>query len=190
MDFWEIYDKHYFSVKRFILRMVGDAWAAEDLTQDTFIKVSKNLNQLEDSSKFRAWVFRIARNLCIDYFRSPSRRKEKKEAICEIREAIEPVAQAELEQHEMSRCVQDKIQLLPEPLRAAIALSDTMEMSYREIADILEITVSNAKVRVHRARKALKEILERDCTFEHDERNVMVCLPIPITAMGSQKPFS
>jgi RNA polymerase sigma-70 factor (ECF subfamily) len=188
MDFWEIYDENYLPVKRFILRMVGDAWAAEDLTQDAFIKVKKNLNGLKDDLKLRPWIFRIARNRCLDYFRSQSTQRGNKEAPYGIGEAVEPVAQAGLEQHEMSKCVQDKIQLLPEPLRVVMVLSDTLEFSHREIADILEITVGNVKVRLHRARKSLKEILERDCTFEHDERNVMICLPGPIAHIIQKKP--
>ncbi len=58
-----------------------------------------------------------------------------------------------------------------------MVLSDTMEMTHQEMADILDITVNNVKVRVHRARKTFKKILEEECTFEHDERSVMVCEP-------------
>jgi hypothetical protein len=53
-----------------------------------------------------------------------------------------------------------------------------MEFSHQEIADILGITVKNVKVRLHRARKKLKSILEQKCSFERDERNVLVCLPV------------
>ena len=102
-----------------------------------------------------------------------------------LKASIEPIAQVQLEQHQMSRCVQDKIHLLPEPLRVVLVLFDTMELSHQEIADILGIRAGNVKVRLHRARNALKEILERDCNFEHDERNVMVCLPKSMT--GSLK---
>jgi RNA polymerase sigma-70 factor (ECF subfamily) len=188
MDFWEIYDRNYLPVKRIILRMVGDTWAAEDLTQDTFIKVKENLPGLKDGLKLKPWIYRIARNRCIDYFRSQSTQRGNKEASCGIGEAVAPSAQMGLEQHEMSKCVQDKIQLLPEPLRVALVLSDTMELSHQEIADILEITVGNVKVRLHRARKALKEILERECTFEHDERHVMVCLPKALSHIIEKKP--
>ncbi|MCP4668989.1 MAG: RNA polymerase sigma factor [Deltaproteobacteria bacterium] len=188
MDFREIYDNHYLPVKRFISGMVGDAWAAEDLTQDAFIKIKENLDGLKDDVKLRPWIFRIARNLCLDHFRRQATKKEKsQEGPRGKGEAVEPVAQAGLERHEMSTCVQDKIQLLPEALRSALVLSDTMELRHQEIADILEIKVGNVKVRLHRARKALKEILECNCTFEHDERNVMVCLPKPITHI-QQKP--
>ncbi len=181
MEFSEMYNTFYPPMKRFIAGMVADEWAAEDLSQETFLTVKEKVNGLRDDSKLKAWVFRIARNRCLDYFRSQAIQKVKGEARDHIEEAIELAARVGLEQHEMSRCVQDRILQVPEPLRAALVLFDTMEMSHREIADILEISVGNVKVRLHRARKALKAILERDCDFEHDERNVMVCLPKALT---------
>ncbi|MEE9421092.1 MAG: sigma-70 family RNA polymerase sigma factor, partial [Desulfatiglandaceae bacterium] len=68
MDFWEIYDLYYGPVRTFVAKMVGDEWMADDLTQDTFIKVQENLNGLKDDSKLMPWIFRIARNRCLDYF--------------------------------------------------------------------------------------------------------------------------
>jgi RNA polymerase sigma-70 factor (ECF subfamily) len=177
MDFWEIYEIHYRPVRRFISKMVRDEWAADDLTQDTFLKVQEKLRDLRDSSKLRPWIFQIARNRCLDYFRSRPGQDSRQEPTQELKESIEPIAQVQLEQYQMSRCVQDKIHLLPEPLRVVLVLFDTMGLSHQEIADILGIRVGNVKVRLHRARNALREILERDCSFEHDERNVMVCLP-------------
>ena len=87
------------------------------------------------------------------------------------------LVQIQLEQKEMSDCVQDKIHLLPESQRSVLVLSDTMDLSRQEIADILGIKVGNVKVRLHRARRAFKEILENECSFAQDERNVMVCEP-------------
>jgi RNA polymerase sigma-70 factor (ECF subfamily) len=77
----------------------------------------------------------------------------------------------------MGECVQNQINLLPESLRTVLVLSDIMEFSHREIADISGITAKNVKVRLHRARKKLKSILEERCSFERDERNVLVCTP-------------
>ena len=75
------------------------------------------------------------------------------------------------------QCVQVEIDRLPESLRTVLFLSDVMEFSHREIAEVVGITVENVKVRLHRARKKLKELLEQKCTFETDERNVLVCEP-------------
>ncbi len=177
MDFWEIYDLHYGPVKTFISKMIGDQWIADDLTQDTFIKVQKNLGDLKDESRLTSWIYRIARNRSLDYFRSRATKNNEQVLTAGLQKSIEPVVQLQIEQNQMSRCVQDKIYLLPESLQVALVLSDTMEMTHQEMADILDITVNNVKVRVHRARKTFKKILEEECTFEHDERSVMVCEP-------------
>lgn len=72
MDFWDIYDKHYKRVRKFIYVLVQDEWVADDLIQETFIKVQKNLHQLREESKLSSWIFRIAYNLCQDHFRKIS----------------------------------------------------------------------------------------------------------------------
>ena len=76
-----------------------------------------------------------------------------------------PDIQKELEQRQMGECVQNQINLLPESLRTVLLLFDIMEFSHQEIADILGITVKNVKVRLHRARKKLKTILEEKCSL-------------------------
>ncbi len=185
MEFWDTYDQYYAKVRRFILALVKDEWVADDLIQETFIRVQQNVESLRDASKLSSWIFRIAHNLCQDHFRQlkTSRREESidheeaeglKEALVQEGRDI----QKELEQGQMGECVQDQISLLPESLRAVLVLFDIMEFTHQEIADILGITVDNVKVRLHRARKRLKPILEEKCSFERDERNVLVCLPI------------
>jgi RNA polymerase sigma-70 factor (ECF subfamily) len=178
MDFYAIYDQYYERVRKFILASVRDGWVADDLVQETFMRIQQNLESLRDSSKVSSWVFRIAINLCQDHFRSL---KKQPFSECEVREQAdalrETLIQKELEQGEMGQCVRDQIVLLPESLRTVIVLSDMMEFTHREIAEVLGITVENAKVRLHRARKRLKLILQEKCSFEVDERNVLICEP-------------
>ena len=77
----------------------------------------------------------------------------------------------------MSICVQNQMLLLPENYRTVIWLFDVLGFSLKEIADILGLSVENVKVRLHRARKQFKSILRQKCSFEKDERNVLVCDP-------------
>jgi RNA polymerase sigma-70 factor (ECF subfamily) len=184
MEFWDIYDQYYAKVRKFILSLVKDEWVADDLIQETFLKIQNNLKSLKDPSKLSPWIFRIAYNLCQDHFRrlKISHREERidQEEMEDFKEALiqkESDIQKELEQRQMGECVQNQINLLPESLRAVLVLFDIMEFKHQEIADILGITVKNVKVRLHRARKKLKPILEEKCTFEMDERNVLVCSP-------------
>lgn len=178
MNFWEIYDQYYFRVKRVILGLVRDEWVADDLTQETFVRVQGHLDDLKDPAKLSSWIFRIAYNLCQDHFREAGKSVIVDGAEEQEMETLEEDSvQKEFEQHQMSECVQIEIDRLPESLRTVLFLSDVMEFSQREIAEVVGITVENVKVRLHRARKKLKELLEQKCTFETDERNVLVCEP-------------
>jgi len=81
MDFWDIYYDYYERVKRFIFALVKDGWVADDLVQETFIKVQKNLNQLRDDSKLSSWIFKIANNLCHDHFRKTSQSSKREQVL-------------------------------------------------------------------------------------------------------------
>jgi RNA polymerase sigma-70 factor (ECF subfamily) len=181
MDFWEIHDQYYPRVRGFILSLVRDESLADDLVQETFIRIQQNQERLRDPSKMSSWIFRNAYNLCQDHFRKRKESSLDENGIKEKTGDSEEVGiEKEMEQRQMGECVQDKVNLLPEPLRAVIILFDTMDLSHQEIAESLGITVENVKVRLHRARTKLKAILEEECTFEVDERNVLVCDRIEI----------
>jgi RNA polymerase sigma-70 factor (ECF subfamily) len=177
MNFLEIHDQFYQRVRKFILASVRDESAADDLVQEAFMKIHENLDSVRDTSKVSSWVFRIAHNACYDYFRA-----RKKTSHNQVHEGLvdlqETPLQKRMEQDEMSRCVQGQLNLLPESLRSVLIFSDIMELNHEEIADILGLTVENVKVRLHRARKKFNAILENKCTFELDERNVLVCEPV------------
>ena len=179
MNFWDIYYAYHEKVRKFSVSFVKNEWVAEDITQDTFEKVQGSLDQLKDPAKLSAWIYRIAYNLCQDYFRQMQKEIRKGRALAahvQIQSAMPP--DRKLEQHQMNQCVQDKVRLLPESLRSVLIMYDVMEFRQKEIAAILEITTGNVKTRLHRARRKLKDILERECRFEKDERNVLICEPV------------
>ncbi|HYA41088.1 MAG TPA: RNA polymerase sigma factor [Syntrophobacteraceae bacterium] len=179
MEFFEVYDQYYGRVRKFIAAWVRDDWAADDLTQETFIRAEKNLDTLRDESKISSWLFSIAHNICQDHFRSLQRTSSKECEISEAKEVFrEAIVQKKLEQGEMSACVQNVVRTLPESYRDVIMLFDIAELSHRQIAEILDTTIENVKVRLHRARKELRALLEKKCTFEVDERDVLVCDPL------------
>ncbi len=178
MDFWEIYDQHYFRVKKLTMALLRDEWVAEDLTQETFVRVQDHLTYLKDPANLSSWIFRIAYNLCQDHFRKKWMLIIGDDSDQVERESAEENSlQKMFEQRQMGACVQEEIDRLPDSLRTVIILSDMVEFNHREIADLLGTTVQNAKVRLHRARKRLKALLEQKCKFETDERSVFVCEP-------------
>ncbi|MCB2225887.1 MAG: sigma-70 family RNA polymerase sigma factor [Desulfarculaceae bacterium] len=178
-DFREVYHRYYQPVRSFIAAMVRDQWAADDLAQETFLSAEQNLASLKEPGKLKPWLYRIARNKSLDHFRRvAASREQADERAGEGADPEQHLVQLQLERGEMSSCVREKIDKLPEAYRTVLILFDLAGMSHQEVAEVLEEKEGTVKVRLHRARKALKEILARECAFEMDERNVLVCLPV------------
>jgi len=176
MELLELNDRYYGRVKSFIIRLVNDEWVADDLIQETFIRVHRSIDSVRDPSKVSAWIFRIAYNLCQDHFKSLKKDYHDIETARRAPGILpEMSAHKELEQFQMGTCVQEQINVLPEMQRIVLILYDLLGFNHNEIAKMLDITAANAKVRLHRARKNLKSILKEKCIFEMDERNVLVC---------------
>jgi len=178
MDLFALHNQYYHRVRKFILASVRNESLADDLIQETFIRIQENLNTVRDPEKISSWIFRIAYHLCQDHFRNLKKSSTQEEIHDGLVNIEETPIQKKLEQGEMSQCVQDKLSLLPEAQRSVIIFADIMDLSHQEMADILGLTVENVKVKLHRARKKFKAILEKECTFEVDERSVLVCEPV------------
>jgi len=179
MHLMQIYDEYYQPIRRFILNTVRNEWVADDLVQETFIRINNNLAKLRDASRLKSWAFRIAYNLCQDYFRSRGKSAPRDDEVVseEPGSAAVLTTQKKLEQFQMRQCVFGLVNHLPESLRIVLILSDIDEFSQQEIAEITGLTVANVKTRLHRARNKLKGLLEEHCVFEVDERNVLTCQP-------------
>jgi RNA polymerase sigma-70 factor, ECF subfamily len=172
VDFYEIYDLYYDRIKHFILGSVRNHWVADDLVQETFIRVLQNFSQVRDQTKLSSWIFRIAANLCHDYFRGNSKTMVLfEDNLNELSDEIS--LEKEVERYQISLMVQDLIKLLPEPMRQVIFLCDIKQESYQEVADSLGISLENVKIRLHRARKQLKAIVEKKGQIE---KEVRMCL--------------
>ncbi|HET9232772.1 MAG TPA: RNA polymerase sigma factor [Candidatus Eisenbacteria bacterium] len=147
-------------------RSVRDRAVAEELTQDVFIKAFRSLGTFRGESRFSTWLYRIAVNLCHDQRESLSARNRSRETSLEELEpapadSAAPAGQPDqvLEASEMASSFQTGLDLLEPKYRDAFLLRHGEDRSYEEISEILGITVSNAKVRVHRAREMLLDVL-------------------------------
>jgi len=174
----DILKENYQNVLSFIYHVTKDRYLAEDITQETFIKALKNIHTFRNESSLSVWLNKIGYNLFLD--------DKRKRVILSSSTDISPKLIADnslalkVEQKIMSDCVQSKLLLLTETYRAPLFL-DINGYSNLEIADILNCTLENAKIRLHRARKKMKEILGKDCNLYHDERNVLCCSHKKIT---------
>lgn len=186
MDILTLYDENYQKVRKFILTLTRDEWVADDLIQETFIRVQKNMNTIKEKEKIVSWIFKVAYNLCMDHLKQ--RKKEPQTSAETEKVSIQIPLMRQIEQQQMGACIKDKMSRLPESMRIIIDLYDIMEFSHHEIAQILSISEENSKVKLHRARKKLKAILSKECSLTHDHRNVYVCEPVHPATEKTIKP--
>lgn len=177
-------ERYRASIYRYILRLVGDPHRADDLTQETFLRVHGRLADLKDRAALEAWLYRIATNLCYDRFRQREHRTPpvplvalggEEGGILSDEAALRP--DQLLERSDMSDCVLRFLSGLPDPQREVLLLHDLQGFTGPEIAERLGLTLHNVKIRLHRARVRLREALSEGCDFERDDRGVYVCEP-------------
>jgi RNA polymerase sigma-70 factor, ECF subfamily len=160
----------------YLRRYVGNASLAEDLLQETLIRMEKGLAGFEQRSSLKTWAFAIASRVATDYFRKPENRLD----IVDIDEAGEvPDAAPQIGERlviaEMSACVRQVIDSLPVDYRTALVLHDLEGLSAEQVAGICGCSTALAKIRIYRARARLKQKLEHRCNFQRDVDGIFRC---------------
>ncbi len=159
----KIWYEYHARLRSFIKSKVIDDTATDDTLQNVFLKMHTGLASLQDKTKLKSWLYQIARNAIIDYFRSRKPTVEVPEWLPQPEtDSGEKVAQ------ELSKCLQPMIQLLPENYREAIILSELHGLTQKEVAQVQGISISGAKSRVQRGRVLLKNMLAECCRLEFD----------------------
>ncbi|RKU32531.1 RNA polymerase subunit sigma-24 [Candidatus Poribacteria bacterium] len=161
----------------FIARLLGDPDSAEDLAQETFVRMFKAIKRYKSgAAKFSTWMYHIASNLCKNELRNRGRRgrffvdsvtTESSSGPEPIEEDLIAAAPAhvslqpgnQLEQKEREHAVQSAISELPERYRLPLILRDLQELSYEEISETLTLPLGTTKSRINRARLMLKDKL-------------------------------
>lgn len=163
--FRELVEKHQNAVIGTVAKMLGNASEAEDIAQQAFLRVWKNARRYRPDAKFTTYLFTITRNLVFNETRRKSRKKEvssdeREENSNQLVEA-NPDRQpdAEVLQAELQGAVDAAIASLPESQRMAVVLRRYEQLSYEEIAEVLELSVSAVKSLLFRARSNLREAL-------------------------------
>ncbi|MBT8372978.1 MAG: RNA polymerase sigma factor [Deltaproteobacteria bacterium] len=178
-------DKFHDLVKRyeqrlynFSLRMCRDSSDAEDMIQDTFLNVFRYLKDFRYETKFKNWLYKVAASTCIKKRRKSKFAPEKELSLDEFR----PTNEAEVADHvpewalmpldkilneELASMINQQILSLPKKYRLVIVLRDVEGFNTAETAQILNLSPSNVKVRLHRARLFLREKLKG--YFEDDQ---------------------
>jgi RNA polymerase sigma-70 factor (ECF subfamily) len=161
---------------RYLGRYVGDPDLAEDLLQETLLRISRGLPGFAGRAELKTWAFSIATRVAADHFRKPANRA----AVIDMAESPAlPDAERSVEQRlvidEMNACVRRVIDSLPEDYRAALVLHDLEGLTAAQTAEICGCALPTAKIRIHRARVRLAEALQRECEFYRDSEGVLRC---------------
>ena len=168
--FEALVEKYKQPVLNVLYRTLQDATEAEDLAQNVFIQVHKSAHRYQVTAKFSTWLFTIARNLALNEIRRRSRHRaesldqpasEDEHASPRQYEDVKTTQPHDLAlRRELEAKVDQAIGALPEKQRTALLLCREEELSYEEIAKVIDCTLSATKSLIHRARETLKEQLK------------------------------
>jgi RNA polymerase sigma-70 factor (ECF subfamily) len=162
-------------VFQYSLLMCGHREDAEEVAQDTLLKVFENFDQLQDARNVRAWVFRIAKNACLIKRRksvfAPKTELSLEDYVPKVEDDgsglrmqiadWSKVPDSQMLQTQLKEILTAAIQELPEIYRAVLLLRDVEELSTEETAQILDVSIDVVKTRLHRARLAIRQKLDR-----------------------------
>jgi RNA polymerase sigma-70 factor, ECF subfamily len=166
--FEELVDMYQDKIYHLAYRMLNFSSEAEDVVQDTFLRVYMNMDRYDENQKFSTWIYRIATNLCIDRLR---KRKPNYSLDAEMPDgegadwySLLPSNQDTPEEEIVLSETQDQIRkaisTLPEKYKSVVILRYLHDMSLQEIGDVLGMPVTTVKTRVHRGREYLRKKLE------------------------------
>lgn len=179
---------------RYSWLMCGQPDDAEEVAQDTLLKVFENFDQLRDPERVRPWVFRIARNACLMQRRRSVFAPSHELSLEDLPPAAElagldPPPEGQFLRAELRAVIDRVVSELPPVYRAVVLLRDLEELTTEETAQILDLSVDVVKTRLHRGRAAMRQKLDcylnNHCLEEQPSPN-----PSPLTARERQELFS
>jgi len=169
------------NLRAFISRRVRNQADVDDLVQRVLLQIVKGLGTLRDAERLHAWVYRAARNVIVDYYRSSAVRHEVASGdAADLASADGADGQARFDEdegtalRELAACMTPMIRQLPPTYREAIMLADLEGVNQADAAERAGVSLSGMKSRIQRGRKQLKAVLEDCCRVELDRRGAIV----------------
>jgi RNA polymerase sigma-70 factor (ECF subfamily) len=155
--FAELIKRHKDKVRNIIYLTLTNSDLVDDIAQEVFITIYKNLKNFRFESQFTTWIYRITINKCKDHLRKKNIRK----IFLPIKDDDEePVFETVNEDSDIKQIVRNAIAALPDKLRIPIVLKDLEGFSYQEIAESMQCEIGTVKSRIFRGREALKKMLQ------------------------------
>ena len=168
-------------IYRYVLSLVHNPAEAEDLTQDAFLRAYAHRDSLRDPNAVRGWLYRIATRVCLDRLRQrrvpASLDGEEGAPPADSVASPSPSALEIAEREETGACVQRCLDFLSDSYRAVILLHEAHSLTAAEIAELLGESVGTVKIRLHRARRKLQEIMQIGCAVSESKNGVPCCEP-------------
>ncbi len=156
LAFEELMVRYESRLVNFLNRYTGSLQTAENLTQETFLRIYKTRMAYEPTAKFKTYLYRIATNLAIDEFRKGQRRKEELKEDFSDKASDNPDPHNLAEQSERAKKVRESVMKLDEKHRSVLVMKWFEGLRYEQIAKILGVSVGTVKSRVHYALKKLE----------------------------------
>ncbi len=150
-----LFDRYHRRIFNFLVRMMADRMAAEDVTQNVFLRMLKYRNSYNPELKFQTWIYQVARNAFADYYQQQKQSKAVSVTIEKMEN--EPDIENALQQEETEKRLIRALAQVPDGYRELIVLTRFQHLKYEEVARLMDMTVANVKVKVHRAIGQLRE---------------------------------
>jgi RNA polymerase sigma-70 factor (ECF subfamily) len=175
-----LFDRHHRPLFDFFVRMTGIRTVADDLVQDVFFRILKYRKTFRDESSFRAWMFHIARNARIDYYRSHQSEPILGDDDAGNVQSSTPLPGQQLEHRQQALLLERAMFNLSPEKREVLILSRYQDMKYEQIAELMSCEVGTVKTRVHRALKELRDTFlelsseKPSCNVKKSENNLRI----------------
>ena len=195
----ELWQLMHDGLRAFIAKRVNDQGHVDDILQDVFVRVQRQIDSVNDPGRIVSWIYQVTRNAIIDHYRKPGRHREipaglsdEIERLDEIRTIPELAPQGEAGElrTELAACLRPMIERLSPDYRDAITLVEIDGLTQQAAAKQMGMSLSGMKSRVQRGRAWLKQMLDDCCVIQLDRRRAVVDYDVRDTGCDSCKPSS
>jgi RNA polymerase sigma-70 factor (ECF subfamily) len=171
-----LWDAFHQRLRSFVARRIENPADVDDIVQDIFVRIHERIDSVEHDERVPAWIYQIARNSIVDYYRAPRRRRERFGADAEINgvHAEDGDFDDASAVEELAQCLTPLLDRLTPAYRAALELTEFDGLTQREAAAAQQISVSGLKSRVQRGRRQLHDLLRACCEIELDQRGGVI----------------
>lgn len=151
-----LFDRYHKRIYNFLARMAMDRILAEDLTQNVFLRMIRYRTSYREGAKFQSWIYQVARNVFADYYQSNKSRFSNYVDVEKVEDTMADTSELE-EMDEKEKLLHRSLAMLNDEQRELLVLTRFQHMKYEDVAAIMDTTVANIKVKVHRAILKLRE---------------------------------